>query len=136
MLNSVVQRDDLGLSDVDGGREEAGFGHDPAVQEVQPRPVLAPADLEPAEGGGVQGDQRLLADRGKLEGQGGNAREEGPPVPPAARLVDVEGCILVSSGRPIGAVGLRGLVVVEGPGGVLVCPRDRAQEVRRVAEGG
>ncbi len=53
-----------------------------------------------------------------------------------ARLVDVEDCIVVSSGRPIGAVGLRGLVVVEGPGGVLVCPRDRAQEVRRVAEGG
>ncbi len=51
-----------------------------------------------------------------------------------ARLVDVEDCIVVSSGRPIGAVGLRGLVVVEGPGGVLVCPRDRAQEVRRVSE--
>ena len=29
----------------------------------------------------------------------------------------------------------RDLVVVEGPGGVLVCPRERAQEVRRVAEG-
>ncbi len=52
-----------------------------------------------------------------------------------ARLVDVEDCIVVSSGRPIGALGVRGLVVVEGPGGVLVCPRERAQEVRRLAEG-
>ncbi len=62
--------------------------------------------------------------------------ERGNVVQGPARLVDVEDCIVVSSGRPIGAVGLRGLVVVEGPGGVLVCPRDRAQEVRRVAEGG
>jgi mannose-1-phosphate guanylyltransferase len=52
-----------------------------------------------------------------------------------ARLVDVEDCIVVSSGRPIGALGVRGLVMVEGPGGVLVCPRERAQEVRRLAEG-
>ena len=62
------------------------------------------------------------------------ADERGNVVRGPARLVDVEDCILVSSGRPIGAVGLRGLVVVEGPGGVLVCPRERAQEVRRVAE--
>jgi mannose-1-phosphate guanylyltransferase len=52
-----------------------------------------------------------------------------------ARLVDVEDCIVVSAGRPIGALGVRGLVLVEGPGGVLVCPRERAQEVRRLAEG-
>jgi len=52
-----------------------------------------------------------------------------------ARLVDVEDCVVVSSGRPIGALGVRGLVLVEGPGGVLVCARERAQEVRRLAEG-
>jgi len=62
-------------------------------------------------------------------GPGGNV-VRGP-----VRLVDVEDCILVSSGRPIGALGVRGLVVVEGPGGVLVCARDRTQEVRRLADG-
>jgi len=62
------------------------------------------------------------------------ANGQGNVVQGPARLVDVEDCIVVSSGRPIGAVGLRGLVVVEGPGGVLVCPRERAQEVRRIAE--
>ncbi len=62
-------------------------------------------------------------------GPGGNV-VRGP-----ARLVDVEDCIVVSSGRPIGALGVRGLVVVEGPGGVLVCARDRTQEVRKLAEG-
>ncbi len=48
------------------------------------------------------------------------------------RLVgrDTHGCVVYGTTRPIVAIGLRNLVVVDTPEGVLVCPTDRAQEVK------
>ncbi len=43
---------------------------------------------------------------------------------------DTHGCVIYGSTRPIGTIGLRDLVVVETPEGVLVCPAERAQEVK------
>ncbi len=43
---------------------------------------------------------------------------------------DTRGCVIYGSTRPIGTIGLRDLVVVETPEGVLVCPTERAQEVK------
>jgi mannose-1-phosphate guanylyltransferase len=45
---------------------------------------------------------------------------------------DSRGCVIYGTTRPIATVGLRDLVVVETPEGVLVCPRDRAQEVKEL----
>jgi mannose-1-phosphate guanylyltransferase len=43
---------------------------------------------------------------------------------------DSHGCVVYGTTRPIGTIGLRDIVVVETPAGVLVCPKDRAQEVK------
>ena len=43
---------------------------------------------------------------------------------------DSHGCVVYGTTRPIGTIGLRDLVVVETSEGVLVCPKERAQEVK------
>jgi mannose-1-phosphate guanylyltransferase len=45
---------------------------------------------------------------------------------------DSHSCVVYGTTRPIATVGLRNLVVVETPEGVLVCPLDRAQEVKEI----
>lgn len=45
---------------------------------------------------------------------------------------DSHGCVVYGTTRPIATVGLRNLVVVETPEGVLVCPLERAQEVKDI----
>ncbi len=51
-----------------------------------------------------------------------------------ARAVDAQGCLLASDGPAVAALGVRDLVIVAWSGGVLVCPRDRAQEVKSLVE--
>ncbi|HVP60952.1 MAG TPA: mannose-1-phosphate guanylyltransferase [Myxococcaceae bacterium] len=51
-----------------------------------------------------------------------------------AVLVDSAGCVVVGSGRPLGVVGLRDMVVVDAGDAVLVVPRDRSQDVRAVVQ--
>jgi mannose-1-phosphate guanylyltransferase len=43
---------------------------------------------------------------------------------------DSHGCVIYGATRPIATIGLSDLVVVETPEGVLVCPKERAQEVK------
>ncbi len=43
---------------------------------------------------------------------------------------DSHGCIVYATTRPVGTIGLRDIVVVETPDGILVCPKARAQEVK------
>jgi mannose-1-phosphate guanylyltransferase len=43
---------------------------------------------------------------------------------------DTHGCVIYGTTRPIGTIGLRDLIVVETPEGILVCPKERAQEVK------
>lgn len=45
---------------------------------------------------------------------------------------DSHGCVIYGTTRPIATVGLRNLVVVETTEGVLVCPLERAQEVKDI----
>jgi mannose-1-phosphate guanylyltransferase len=47
-------------------------------------------------------------------------------------LLDAEDCLVRSEGRLVAAIGLKDLVIVETPDVVLVCPKDRVQEVRTV----
>jgi len=51
-----------------------------------------------------------------------------------AVLVDSAGCVVVGSGRPLGLVGLRDMVVVDAGDAVLVVPRERSQDVRSVVQ--
>jgi mannose-1-phosphate guanylyltransferase len=51
-------------------------------------------------------------------------------------LRDTEGVIVVPrSGRLIAAIGLRDTVIVDTEDALLVCPRDRAQEVKAIVDG-
>jgi len=49
-------------------------------------------------------------------------------------LIECEGTVVMSAGRFIAGIGLRDMIVVDTPDALLVCPRDRAQDVRKVVE--
>lgn len=51
-----------------------------------------------------------------------------------ALLIDCEDTLVHGATRLVAVVGARDLVVVDSPDAVLVCPRSRAQEVRRIVE--
>jgi mannose-1-phosphate guanylyltransferase len=50
-------------------------------------------------------------------------------------LRDTEGLVVVpTSGRLVAAMGVRDLIIVDTPDAVLVCPRERAQEVKQLVD--
>ncbi|MHB8876224.1 MAG: mannose-1-phosphate guanylyltransferase [Myxococcaceae bacterium] len=51
-----------------------------------------------------------------------------------AVVVDCEGCVVVSGKRPLAVVGLTDVVVVDAGDAVLVLPKDRSQDVRKVVD--
>jgi mannose-1-phosphate guanylyltransferase len=54
---------------------------------------------------------------------------------PGVLLRDTEGLVVIpNSGRLVAAMGVRDLVIVDTPDAVLVCPRDRAQEVKALVD--
>jgi mannose-1-phosphate guanylyltransferase len=54
---------------------------------------------------------------------------------PGVLLRETEGLVVVpTSGRLVAAMGVRDLVIVDTPDAVLVCPRDRAQEVKSLVD--
>jgi len=54
---------------------------------------------------------------------------------PHVLLRETEGLVVVpNSGRLVAALGVRDLVIVDTPDAVLVCPRDRAQEVKSLVD--
>ena len=54
---------------------------------------------------------------------------------PDVLLIDSTGVVVVPhSGRLIAALGLSGMIVVDTPEAVLVCPRDRAQDVKMLVD--
>src|SRR5262249_29935277 len=50
------------------------------------------------------------------------------------QTLDAEGNFLWSPGKFVGVIGVRDLVVVETPDALLICPRDRAQDVGRIVK--
>jgi mannose-1-phosphate guanylyltransferase len=48
--------------------------------------------------------------------------------------LDAEGNFLWSPGKFVAAIGIRDLIVVETPDAILVCPRDRAQDVGKIVK--
>lgn len=51
-----------------------------------------------------------------------------------ALAIDCEGCVVVSHERPVSVVGLKDVVVVDAHDAILVIPKDKSQEVRKVVE--
>jgi mannose-1-phosphate guanylyltransferase len=56
-------------------------------------------------------------------------------VKPGVLLRETDGLVVVpNSGRLVAALGVRDLIIVDTPDAVLVCPRDRAQEVKHIVD--
>ena len=49
-------------------------------------------------------------------------------------LIDAKNCVTYSDKRLIAAIGVEGLVMVETDDAVLVCPKERVQDVRKIVE--
>lgn len=49
-----------------------------------------------------------------------------------AVALNTDNCIIVSEDGIVGCVGIKDLIVVKTPDAVLVCPRDRAQDVKKI----
>ena len=49
-------------------------------------------------------------------------------------LLDAKNCFVRGSGRLVAVLGMEDLIVVDTPDALLVCPKDRAQDVKKVVE--
>ena len=64
-----------------------------------------------------------------------SADEQGNIVIGQLEAVDTSDCIIVGTGkRAIGTIGLKDMIVVETDDAILVCPRQRAQDVRKLVD--
>jgi mannose-1-phosphate guanylyltransferase len=49
-------------------------------------------------------------------------------------VLDSRGCLVHSPDKAVGLIGMNNLIVVETPDALLICPRERAQEVKKIVE--
>ena len=114
--------DEVLLGPIDGVQSPRSL--DAAVIEHSGRLAAAACDMRWADVGCWRSLSRLVRD------DGARNRVRGP-----AKLVDSTGCMVWSSGKPVAVIGMTDVVVVTTPDGVLVMPRERAQEVGRLGMG-
>jgi mannose-1-phosphate guanylyltransferase len=62
------------------------------------------------------------------------ADAEGNAVQGDALAVGSRGCLIRAEGRLVAALGVEDLLIVDTPDALLVCPKDRAQDVKKVVE--
>ncbi|HYM95933.1 MAG TPA: hypothetical protein VET26_01410, partial [Candidatus Sulfotelmatobacter sp.] len=96
---------------------------DRSVMEKTDRLLLVPADFDWAD----IGNWAELGDRVRADARGNSV--EGESV-----LVDTRDSLIFGGRRLIAAIGLEDMIIVDTEDAVLVCPRSRAQDVRRVVE--
>jgi mannose-1-phosphate guanylyltransferase len=96
---------------------------DRSVMEKTDRLKLVPADFEWTD----IGNWAELGDRVRADADGNSV--EGASV-----LVDTRGSLILGSGRLVAAIGLEDMIIVDTEDAILVCPRSRAQDVRKVVE--
>jgi len=96
---------------------------DRSVMEKTDSLVLVPADFDWAD----IGNWAELGDRIQTDA-GGNS-VEGEVV-----MVDTAGSLILGERRLVAAIGLEDMIIVDTEDALLVCPRSRAQDVRRVVE--
>jgi mannose-1-phosphate guanylyltransferase len=96
---------------------------DRSVMEKTDRLVLVPADFEWAD----IGNWAELGDRVQADAHGNSV--EGETI-----LVDTNGSLILGARRLVAAIGLEDMIIVDTEDALLVCPRSRAQDVRKVVE--
>jgi len=97
---------------------------EPATRvEGPPRVFVIPAEIGWSDIGSWAAVYELLA---KKNGENVLAGE--------GHALDAEGNFLWAPSKFVAAIGVRDLVVVETPDALLICPRDRAQDVARMVK--
>lgn len=96
---------------------------DYTVMERTRHLLLVPGEFEWAD----VGSWSELADLLKADAHGNVVEAE--PV-----LIDTEGCFISVPDKLVAAIGLKDIVIVDTPDALLVCPKDRAQDVKKVVE--
>ncbi len=96
---------------------------DRSVMERTDRLLLVPADFDWAD----IGNWAELGDRVRADAHGNSV--EGSSV-----LVDTKGSLILGSRRLVAAIGLDDMIIVDTEDALLVCPRSRAQDVRKVVD--
>ena len=120
--------------------------YDAALRRIYPQlenisvdyAILEPASRDPPAQPGLRPPRRHRLERHRLLGRRLRiARRESPAkTSPPGRLLalDAAGNFLWSPHKFVAAIGIRDLVVVETPDALLICPRDRAQDVGRIVK--
>ena len=96
---------------------------DRSVMEKTDRLLLVPAEFDWAD----IGNWAELGDRLRADAHGNSV--EGESV-----LVDTTGTLVFGGRRLVAAIGLEDVIIVDTEDALLVCPRSRAQDVRKVVE--
>lgn len=101
---------------------------DKAVAEplaLKPLPGVRPSVVPLDAGWSDVGDFHAIWEAGEADGAGNVSSGD-------VLLEDAQGTLVLANGRLVTGVGLRDMVVVETPDAVMVAPRSRAQDVRRL----
>jgi mannose-1-phosphate guanylyltransferase len=96
---------------------------DRSVMEKTDRLVLVPAAFDWVD----IGNWAELGDRVHADDHGNSVEGE-------AVLIDTNGSLIFGDRRLVAAIGLEDMIIVDTEDALLVCPRSRAQDVRRVVE--
>ena len=96
---------------------------DRSVMERTDRLLLVPAEFDWAD----IGNWAELGDRIRADDRGNSV--EGESV-----LVDTRGSLILGDRRLVAAIGLEDMIIIDTEDALLVCPRSRAQDVRKVVE--
>jgi mannose-1-phosphate guanylyltransferase len=96
---------------------------DRSVMEKTDRLRLVPADFDWAD----IGNWSELGDRVRSDDQGNSVEGE-------SILVDTHGSLILGDRRLVAAIGLEDMIIVDTEDALLVVPRSRAQDVRKVVE--
>jgi mannose-1-phosphate guanylyltransferase/mannose-6-phosphate isomerase len=96
---------------------------DRSVMEKTDRLLLVPADFDWAD----IGNWSELGDRVRADRRGNSV--EGETI-----LVDTRGSLILGDRRLVAAIGLEDMIIIDSEDALLVVPRSRAQDVRKVVE--
>jgi mannose-1-phosphate guanylyltransferase len=96
---------------------------DRSVMEKTDCLLLVPADFDWAD----IGSWAELGDRVRADDRGNSVEGE-------AVIVDTRGTLIFGDRRLVAAIGLEDMIIVDTEDALLVCPRSRAQDVRKVVE--
>ena len=96
---------------------------DRSVMEKTDRLLLVPATFEWAD----IGNWSELGDRVRADAHGNSVEGE-------SILVDTSGSLILGARRLVAAIGLDDMIIVDTEDAILVCPRSRAQDVRKVVD--